>query len=87
MVGFFLPHAIVAATLSGYLLTVPWAFALPTWTFLAGIVMDQLFETRSAVPHAGRAGWRLVLWMWHVLRDAATGNFAEAGRQPINDTP
>ena len=44
MLAFFLPHAVVAVTIGAYLLDRQWAFALPTWTFLAGIVVDQLFE-------------------------------------------
>jgi hypothetical protein len=74
MVAFFLPHAIVAAMLCAYCLNMPWAFSLPTWTFLAGILIDQLFEGGGRTvlaPQAGRASWRLLLSTWVPLHVAA----------------
>ena len=65
MVAFFLPHAVVAATIGAYLLDHRWAFAIPTWAFFAGLLVDQLFTARersALAPHAGRPGWRLILY-------------------------
>ena len=72
--GFFLPHAVVAATIAAYLLDRPWAFMLPTWTFFAGIVVDQLFATSDRgvlAPHVGRRSWRLLVSAWVPLHVAA----------------
>jgi alkane 1-monooxygenase len=90
MLAFFLPHAVVAVTIGAYLLDRQWAFALPTWTFLAGIVVDQLFgaSTRAALaPHASRFRWRLILYVWAPLHVAAVvcGLHAVANLSP--DSP
>ena len=74
MTPFLLPHAIVAVLVGAYVTGRPWAFMLPTWTFLAGIVVDQLFaaDAGSALaPDAGRRGWRLALLAWVPLHAAA----------------
>ena len=74
MAAFLLPHAVVAATIAAYLLNRPWAFALPTWAFLGGLVVDQLFTSRvkgGLAPHAGRRSWRFVLYAWVPLHAAA----------------
>ena len=74
MLAFLLPHAVVAVTIAAYALDRQWAFGLPTWTFLAGIVVDQLFNTdgRAAlVAHASRFRWRLILYLWAPLHVAA----------------
>lgn len=73
MIAFFLPHTIVAATIAAYLAGRPWAFAIPAWTFLAGIVIDQLFsapDREVLVPHGRQRSWNACLYAWaplHVL--------------------
>ncbi|HVQ14472.1 MAG TPA: alkane 1-monooxygenase [Vicinamibacterales bacterium] len=74
MLAFFLPHAVVAVSIGAYVLDRQWAFALPTWTFLAGIVVDQLFGTDprcARAPQASRLRWRLILYLWAPLHAAA----------------
>jgi alkane 1-monooxygenase len=74
MLPFFLPHAVVAATVAAYLLDFQWAFAIPTWTFFAGLVIDQVFgavDQRTALaPHASRMRWRALLYLWTPLHVA-----------------
>jgi alkane 1-monooxygenase len=74
MSAFLLPHAVVAATIAAYLTNRSWAFAVPTWAFFAGLVVDQLFTTRvqpTLAPDAGRRSWRFVLYAWVPLHVAA----------------
>lgn len=74
MTAFLLPHAIVAVLVGAYVLDRPWAFMLPTLTFLAALVVDQLFHVdgRSALaPHVAHRSWRLVLFAWVPLHVAA----------------
>ena len=47
MVAFFVPHVVTAALIASYLLDQRWAFALPTWAFFTGLVIDQLFTARE----------------------------------------
>jgi alkane 1-monooxygenase len=89
-VAFFLPHAVVAVTICAYMLDRPWAFAIPTWTFLAGIVVDQLFaaEARAALaPHSSRFRWRLILYLWAPLHITAVACGLHAVANLPSDSP
>lgn len=74
MAAFLLPHAVAAVTIGAYLSHRPWAFAVPTWAFFAGLVVDQLFVSRvqaALAPDAGRRGWRVMLYAWVPLHVGA----------------
>ena len=70
MIPFLFAHAVVATLIAAYLLDQRWAFALPTWAFFAGLVIDQLFAAREGSrlePDAWARGGRLVLFAWAPL--------------------
>ena len=74
MLAFMVAHAVAATLIAAYLMDQRWAFALPSWAFFAGLVIDQLFPSRERqwlVPSASRSGWRAVLYAWAPLHVAA----------------
>jgi alkane 1-monooxygenase len=74
MVAFFVPHVVTAALIASYLLDQRWAFALPTWAFLTGLVIDQLFTARepsTLLLHNTRSSWKLILYAWAPLHIGA----------------
>ena len=73
MIPFFLPHAVTAAIVAAYLTGQPWAFALPTWAFLAGLAVDLVVVSVPAplAARATRTTWRVLLHTWAPLHVAA----------------